>query len=1526
MNDIVTDLNELQDPTGLFELVEVVGNGTYGHVYKGRCERTGKVVAIKVMDVPEDEEEEIKLEINVLKKFSNHKNIATYYGAFLRRSMSQKQLWLVMELCEGGSVTDVVKANKGTPLKEEWIAYLCRDILNGLLYLHQNRIIHRDIKGQNVLLTNEADVKLVDFGVSANLDRTMGKRNTFIGTPYWMAPEVIACEDNHDAAYDAKSDVWSLGITAIEMAEGAPPLVEMHPMRALFLIPRNPPPKLKNKRWSKKFQSFVDACLTKDHHQRPSTDQMLKHSFVKDLSNSKELQIKQQLSDYVEKIKKMKQSNQANKQSKYSNGHHHLLPANPLPHHPNYQQHQRQLQQQQQQQNLLQQQRLLSQQQQQQPHMYIQSPFILQQQQQQQILNNNKFVSSSQEHQRNNVKLHYPLSSSASNNNNGNNNSAAVLIGPQLININQSNLVIGPMGNNRSNDPISYSNDECGTLVNSGNSASSRQQQQQQQHQKKNRLYGKSDNKLSKSSKQQQQQNSKLSKKNKSEEKDHHRHGGAFMPTRNENIAFKPSSFIENKTNNNNQFYNNSNRHQNNQPIPSFINNRSQAYCGNNDINNNNINNNNNNNNIIIPVTTVLSSSIMSSALAMAANGQHPSKINTCKSQIQILSLHPQLSVSTTANAIQQQHIGIYAPKYTNLLATSSATTTAIDQLTTSTGSAMIVSSPIVNQNQSHLNGNRSNGALPPNTIFLLNPQLPSTSATSLNGGMLNEYENSKQHDLRRLDEVTNELQQFVVNNDSNNKLGSQTNYLYGDNDAMYQETIPMNKNENVSGEDSSTDSETESSTLSSGGSDRHHLQEEEEDDEIDELDEEDDDEEEIEEESDDDYDENEEEEEEAEDDDDDEESEEDDDDEIEVDNEMNEVKNKKNFPFHQSSAFNNNIYGAAISSRQQQQQQSKDHNRRTTIDVINNRSDHQVTNSSLIITSTSSHFSSTTTNSNLGLFPSTSVTIHNNSVYNRTNFTQQTTTSSATSNNNLIYMINNNNNEKINQNNDPSIRPFTMAPLASVLEDSMLSTNGRLTDTNRHSSLNDDSSNLTIIKRSTTSSGSSGFHSGNSTTVLSPFPTSTTQNPSSNTSMSDLLTSGATIINPPTTTTALSTNSQQSIADFNAPEIRKYKKRFNAEILCASLWGVNLLIGTENGLSLLDRSGQGKVYPLIKRRSFTQIDVLVEENILVTISGKYSKIRLYYLAFLKSKVLKSVSSTSTDTTQQLLQSLTPFPPDDIWPPIDHQINRQGWMNIADVEGGTSFRLSVYTSIKFLVVALKSNCIMLYAWAGQPYYKFMSFRTFSDLRYRPIIVHLTLGSGMKSSIPHTSSTSISQISYSQSERYHCRLKVVYGSTIGFHSIDVENGELTDIYIPSSHLLHFNSQLAQPQQQQQQLIIRPHCIVVLPETKGRELLLCYDNEGIYVDVNGDLVKQGQLQWGAQPLCVSYISSTQQIMGWGDRAIEIRSVLTATLDGVFMHKRPQKLKFLCERDDKVFFASSSRSNSQIYFMTLKKSSET
>ncbi|XP_040849801.1 mitogen-activated protein kinase kinase kinase kinase 4 isoform X43 [Ochotona curzoniae] len=322
-----------------------------------------------------------------------------------------------------------------------------------------------------------------------------------------------------------------------------------------------------------------------------------------------------------------------------------------------------------------------------------------------------------------------------------------------------------------------------------------------------------------------------------------------------------------------------------------------------------------------------------------------------------------------------------------------------------------------------------------------------------------------------------------------------------------------------------------------------------------------------------------------------------------------------------------------------------------------------------------------------------------------------------------------------------------------------------------------------------------------------------------------------------------------------DTPEIRKYKKRFNSEILCAALWGVNLLVGTESGLMLLDRSGQGKVYPLINRRRFQQMDVLEGLNVLVTISGKKDKLRVYYLSWLRNKILHN----------------------------DPEVEKkQGWTTVGDLEGCVHYKVVKYERIKFLVIALKSS-VEVYAWAPKPYHKFMAFKSFGELAHKPLLVDLTVEEGQ-------------------------RLKVIYGSCAGFHAVDVDSGSVYDIYLPT-HI---------------QCSIKPHAIIILPNTDGMELLVCYEDEGVYVNTYGRITKDVVLQWGEMPTSVAYIRSNQT-MGWGEKAIEIRSVETGHLDGVFMHKRAQRLKFLCERNDKVFFASvRSGGSSQVYFMTLGRTS--
>uniref|UniRef100_A0A8C5G3D7 non-specific serine/threonine protein kinase n=1 Tax=Gouania willdenowi TaxID=441366 RepID=A0A8C5G3D7_GOUWI len=735
------------DPAGIFELVEVVGNGTYGQVYKGRHVKTGQLAAIKVMEVTEEEEEEIKLEINMLKSYSHHRNIATYYGAFIRKGPAGQdhQLWLVMEYCGAGSVTDLVKKTKGNCLKEDWIAYICREVLRGLSHLHSHHVIHRDIKGQNVLLTENAEVKLVDFGVSAQLDKTIGRRNTFIGTPYWMAPEVIACDENPEATYDYRSDLWSLGITALEMAEGAPPLCDMHPMRALFLIPRNPPPKLKSKKWSKRFLSFVDSCLIKNHLHRPLTDVLLRHAFIRDLVNERQVRI--MLKDHLDRTRKKREKE-----------------------------------------------------------------------------------------------------------------------GPEYE----------YSGSEEEDDEVP---DEEG----------------------------------------------------------------------------EPSSIVN------------------------------------------------------VPGEWTL--------------------------RREFLRLQTE-------------------------------------------------------DREGCREGRGGGGALKP---------------------VQSRYHKSTEY------------------SSSSDEVGS-----------------------------------------------------------------------------------------------------------------SDEDERNRGDPIRQ------------------------EHHRKGSVVNVN----------------------------------------------------------------------------------PTNIRPQS-----------------------------------------------------------------------------------------------------------DAPEIRKYKKKFTAEVLCAGLWGVNLLVGTENGLWLLDRSGQGKVYSLISRRRFQQMEVLEGLNVLITISGKKNKLRLYYLSWLRNKILHN----------------------------DPEVEkRQGWTSVGDLEGCVHYKVVRYEKIKFLVIALK-NAVEVFAWAPKPYHKFMAFKSFRSLPQKPLSVDLTVEEGQ-------------------------RLKVIYGSLSGFHAIDVDSGTPFDLYLPT-HI---------------QGSIRPHAIIILPNKAGTEVLVCYEDEGVYIDTYGRITKDTVLQWGEMPASVAYLQSNQ-VMGWGEKAIELRSANTGNLEGVFMHKKAQKLKFLCERNDKIFFASvQSGGSSQIYFMTLGQNS--
>ncbi|XP_045683862.1 mitogen-activated protein kinase kinase kinase kinase 4 isoform X35 [Phyllostomus hastatus] len=1162
------DLSSLRDPAGIFELVEVVGNGTYGQVYKGRHVKTGQLAAIKVMDVTEDEEEEIKLEINMLKKYSHHRNIATYYGAFIKKSPPghDDQLWLVMEFCGAGSITDLVKNTKGNTLKEDWIAYISREILRGLAHLHIHHVIHRDIKGQNVLLTENAEVKLVDFGVSAQLDRTVGRRNTFIGTPYWMAPEVIACDENPDATYDYRSDLWSCGITAIEMAEGAPPLCDMHPMRALFLIPRNPPPRLKSKKWSKKFFSFIEGCLVKNYMQRPSTEQLLKHPFIRDQPNERQVRI--QLKDHIDRTRK-KRGEKDETEYEYSGSEEE---EEEVP------------------------------EQEGEPSSIVNVPgestlrrdFLRLQQENKErteALRRQQLLQEQQLREQEEYKRQ--------------------LLAERQKRIEQQKEQRRRLEEQQRREREARRQQE-------------REQRRREQEEKKRleelerRRKEEDDRRRAEEEKRRVEREQEYIRRQLEEEQRH-------LELLQQQLLQEQAMLLECR-------WREMEEHRQAERLQRQLQ-QEQAYL-----------------------------------LSLQHDHRRP---------------HPQQQLPPQ----QERSKPIYHAPEPKPHFEPADRTQEVPVRTTSR-------SPVLSRRDSPLQGSGQQSSQA--------AQRNSTSGVE-----------------SRL--LWERVEKLVPRPGSGSSSGS------------------SNSGSQPGSQSGSGERFRVRSSSKSEGSPSQRLE--------------------------------------------------------------NAVKK----PEDRKEVFRP-LKPADLTALAKEL--------RAVEDV---RPPHKVTDYS-----SSSEESGTTDEE-------------------EEDAEQEGTkeTMSGSEDTRAASSVNLSNGE-------------TESVKTMIVHD----------DVESEPAMTPSKEGTLIVRQ--TQSASSTLQKHKSSSSFTPFidPRLLQISPSSGTTVTSVVGFSCDGMRPeairqdPTRKgSVVNVNPTNTRPQSDTPEIRKYKKRFNSEILCAALWGVNLLVGTESGLMLLDRSGQGKVYPLINRRRFQQMDVLEGLNVLVTISGKKDKLRVYYLSWLRNKILHN----------------------------DPEVEKkQGWTTVGDLEGCVHYKVVKYERIKFLVIALK-NSVEVYAWAPKPYHKFMAFKSFGELVHKPLLVDLTVEEGQ-------------------------RLKVIYGSCAGFHAVDVDSGSVYDIYLPT-HI---------------QCNIKPHAIIILPNTDGMELLVCYEDEGVYVNTYGRITKDVVLQWGEMPTSVAYIRSNQT-MGWGEKAIEIRSVETGHLDGVFMHKRAQRLKFLCERNDKVFFASvRSGGSSQVYFMTLGRTS--
>lgn len=1874
----ITNLDDLRDPSGIFSLIEVVGKGTYGNVYKGRYTRTGQLAAIKVMPITEEDEEEIKLEIDTLKKLSNHRNIASYYGAFIKKSSPRDHLWLAMEYCGAGSVADLIKSTRTKSLKEDWIAYISREILRGLMHLHANRVIHRDIKGQNVLLTDNAEVKLVDFGVSAQLDKTFGKRNTFIGTPYWMAPEVIHCEQDSSCTYDARSDIWSLGITALEMAEGRPPLCEMHPMRALFLIMRNSPPRLKqspngSRHWTPRFHDFVNKCLTKDFHKRPNTSELFRHEFITNLPNERQIRI--QLKDHIDRHRRNRQTEEHEKIYEYEgsdeeeeeetsaavkgaaaaalamsaavsgNGQSHRLPSQ-ISHHPpqfrqpidkphhnqalrtsgvpdqnevasfvsqpsvsglNYKHHGHMIQggniandnvpanarfisrnpmsvlnklpavtpqsmmphnsrlprldegesatvnTKEPGENTLRQnfarlqerehhpsvgvapQRSVNGRPQSSSHHFPQhsrplnssrGPPAYNQSQQQmhsnqpklgvlaagsrladasgsssyaatnttasdtptdsQSVTNNEIVSTSSSVNNSvttplsvigavgdsgQLSHHFPLqhhrasvpnppnsfhptvvtscssSSSSSSSIFSNDHLGNLLISPfraklanpgpppiplhQQVRISNSGL----NGGLHNASGVQHQTDEVNgssSIVGMGNPASSRLQHivapkfpstrpmsQAIPHLDLRKPPLESALPQSIITSTGPVVNQSKSSVNASISSPVNRSSGAAMAfavttstttttTTTTSVPTSTTTVTTVTTTTSEVFNSNFTRQSATSNLLSGFNNRSPAHqislVGEN-VSTKNITTTVANNSTCINNSHKVHSNqpeLRTRASKQLSNRQnsgvvpqrlhHPHHLHQQnnpnhiikKSEISRLEELDQLAAQLTnlgavspsphrqnnrghlngksdiksndkqSSSSRQQHYQqksyennnvkssasnelvtsiepVYAVEKLNRSSSLSSTSSSSSSSSSTTNSSSVSSefhgnegSPVHVENKhstsysSTMSRSHSVGS---NHEYHTSSTCSSSSASTISSCDSNQRKNhenacrvilnGKRHseiDPRRLTVVEN----VRVLNNNDNKMDRNANIDSNELDDLGR--IQKDPVQFIASNDNQLDD---------FNCRAYNIQNDDEDDE------------------------------------DIEDGGEEEEDEDEGDVIVVEEEEENGADLEEAEQLR-----ATLSIVRTRQRTSFDESIRNVDGdvgsaVINESScyvDDGTLSSEAVRwhkegTLPSDEFAKETLCSLASIIESTSGTISrsgsnvspptgsNNVKFTVSNGYPNTTelpscsdkvkVTSSSQNVSHIGVPHSSSSKLITNekegctktqetrspspphfpdatsaalgglHNKPSYQPTDIctniptnqhslgrsnlaqktspqiSPQSVVIIDSnkalpssvwSVQTNNNLGSRVSEPSPRGSQKSKTQLDIQLSQPGSNPSSSSNSSGLIKSIalPNSLCGNllnfniPSINTTTSTVITTGSYLL--PTSFNSgagcISTASNNistansSLNNSDTPEIQVYKKRFNSEILCASMWGVNLLIGLETGLSLLDRSGEGRVYSLITRRRFSRMAVLEGQNILVTISGRKNRVRVYYLSWLRSKIMKTEGCDK----------------------------KNGWVNVGEnLQGAIHFKIVKYEKIKFLVIALRDS-VEIYAWAPRPYHKFMAFKRFSELKHRPLLVDLTV-------------------------EENTRLKVVYGSSNGFHAIDLDSNIVFDLYMPSLINSH----------------ITPHCIVVLPNTGGMQLLLCYDTEGVYVDTNGKLTKNIVIQWGEVPTCVAYIS-TGQLLGWGLKAIEVRSAETGHLDGVFMHKREQKFKFLCERNDKVFFSNTRSGPPQVSMMTL------